>query len=511
MNRQDFTLSHESFSRDYDLLLLALQASKSGIIITDNRQLDNPITFANQAFEEMSGYKHNEIIGRNCRFLQGTDREQEGRYVLGDAVRKGEGCIVELRNYKKNGTRFWNELYMAPVKDKDGSVTHFIGVQNDITRRKNAESTLLAERELLERNVRERTRHLKESEDYLRTIIETLREALLVLDKDMTVLSANAFFYATFALTPEQVIGKSLYEAGNGEWNLPELKNILEVVLPANNPFEGFEMTNDFKERGRKDLILNARRIEVDGNYKDRILLALQDVTENKANETRKDDFLSIASHELRTPLTTVQGYMQLAELLLQEDDKQTAIETLNKGYEYVSKLNNLISDLLDVSRIQAKHMQLNKTEFEFDDMIRSCVETVQVGIKTHQIQVDGKVGTLFTGDKERLEQVMVNLLQNAAKYSPGSDLVKVIVTTISGFIKVSVTDTGVGIGKEDQKKVFERFYRVQETQKDFAGIGIGLYVCDTIIREHQGTLWVDSEIGKGSTFSFTLPFTSKQ
>ncbi len=147
MQQPFFASSNENLSSNYNLLLFALQASTCGIILTDNRQPDNPIIFVNKAFEELSGYESSEILGRNCRFMQGKNRDQLARYLLADAVKKEQSCVVELRNYRKNGTEFWNELYMSPVKNEAGIVTHFIGVQNDITTRKTAEFALFAERE----------------------------------------------------------------------------------------------------------------------------------------------------------------------------------------------------------------------------------------------------------------------------------------------------------------------------------------------------------------------------
>ncbi|MDE3249253.1 MAG: PAS domain-containing protein, partial [Bacteroidota bacterium] len=145
-----FSASGESILRDFDLLSRALDASLSGIIITDHQQPDNPIIYCNQAFEKITGYTRSEIIGHNCRFLQKEDRDQTARSALRNAVERGEACAVEIRNYRKDGTLFWNELYMSPVKDKAGNIQYFIGVQNDITRRKKAELDLLYYKEQIE-------------------------------------------------------------------------------------------------------------------------------------------------------------------------------------------------------------------------------------------------------------------------------------------------------------------------------------------------------------------------
>jgi PAS domain S-box-containing protein len=504
-NFLDFNFSGESYALDFELLKLAIDASIAGIIITDYRQPDHPIVYCNMAFEKISGYKRDEIIGRNCRFLQGDDREQKARYVLKEAIKKGETTTVELRNYRKNGDLFWNELYLSPVKDANGSVTHFMGVQNDITKRKNAEQQLQKERDEMERRVIERTKSLKENQDYLASILQTVRESLLVLGPDLRVLSANTHFLRTFKVSEAETIGVKLYDLGEGQWNIARLKELLETILPSNNPVLDFEVNYEFPHIGKKIMLLNAHQIELDGEYKQNILLSFEDITDRKEAEQRKDDFISIASHELRSPLTTVKGYIQLLERLLpKENDKVT--QAIAKTNDYLNRMNELITNLLDTSKIQNGKIELHKEVFDFDLMVKEAVENVQGSYHTHKIVITGSTKINYAGDQHRLEQVIINLLTNAIKYSPEATEIAVYLSRVSGFIKVAVTDYGLGIRREDQKKVFERFFRANSIQKKFPGMGIGLYVCDQIIKNHQGTLWVDSEANKGATFSFTLP-----
>lgn len=509
-NEVDFTFSGKSFGLDFDLLKLAIDALVSGIIITDFHQPDHPIIYCNKAFEKISGYRRDEIIGRNCRFLQGDDREQIARFVLKAAIEKGESTMVELRNYRKNGMLFWNELYLSPIKKADGTVTHFIGVQHDVTKRKNAEQYLQVERDEMERHMAERTKSLKESQEYLASVLQTVRESLLVLDPDLRVLSANVQFLKTFKVSEAETKGLKLYDLGNGQWNIPQLKELLETILPSNNPVLDFEVTHEFPHIGKKTMMLNAHQIELDGNYKENILLSFEDITERREAEQRKDDFISIASHELRSPLTTVKGYIQLLERMVpKENEKVTS--ALAKTNDYLNRMNELITNLLDTSKIQNGKIEIHKEVFDFDQMVQEAVENVQNTYSSHTITITGNTKINFSGDKNRLEQVVVNLLTNAIKYSPNASKISVYLSCVSGFVKVAVTDYGLGIGHEDQKKVFERFFRANSIQKKFPGMGIGLYVCDQIIKNHNGTLWVDSESNKGATFSFTLPIETEK
>jgi PAS domain S-box-containing protein len=506
LDNGQFNISHETVKGDFSLLLTALDASISGIILTDNRLPDNPIIYCNKAFEVITGYNRDEVIGHNCRFLQKEDRDQKERAALRDAIKNGKSCVVDIRNYKKDGTLFYNELYMSPIMDENGKAAYFIGVQNDVTRRKKAELDLRYQQEVMEKRVIERTQRLKESEDYLASIVQTVRESLIVLDPNFRVLSVNEHFLKTFKVTTEDTEGRLLYDLGNGQWNIPSLKELLESILPTNNPVEEFEVEHDFPHIGKKLMLLNAHRIELEGQYKDRILIAIEDITDRREIERRKDDFLSIASHELKTPLTTIKGLVQVMQRMVPPEvsDKFKAI--LDKTAMYIDRLNNLIAELLDVSRIQTGNIELHKELFHFDKAVHEAVDAIRAAAKSHEIQVIGSTNEQISADESHIVQVINNLLSNAIKYAPDQKEIIIYLSRVSNFVKFSVKDNGMGIKQEDQKKIFDRFYRVGEIQQRFPGMGIGLYICDQIIKNHGGSLWVESEPGEGSTFSFTLP-----
>lgn len=501
-----FVYHSGSQERDFELLTKALDASISGIILTDNTQPDNPIIYCNAAFENMVGYTRKEIIGHNCRFLQRDDRQQEARTILRNAIKNGESCKVCIRNYNKNGGLFWNELFISPIKDQSGTVTHFVGVQNDVSDRKELEQKISIQQANLEKQIADRTKDLLESEAFLSSIISTVRESLLVLDPDFRVVSANSHFLKTFKVGLLETTGKLLYELGNHQWDIPKLKELLVEILPSSNPVEDFEVEHDFPYIGKKLMLLNAYRVELEGQFKDQILLAIEDITDRREIERRKDDFLSIASHELKTPLTTIKGYVQALERMVPEGSSEKFKSILHKTSAHVNKLNNLIAELLDVSRIQTGNIELHKEAFDFDKMVHETIEGLQSVSTTHEISIHGKSGVKLSADESHVIQVLNNLISNAMKYAPESREIVIHVCTISEYVKVSVTDFGMGISVEDQKRLFERFFRVGEIQQRFPGMGIGLYICDQIIQKHNGTLWVESEKGKGSTFSFMLP-----
>ncbi|WP_412468575.1 PAS domain-containing protein [Pedobacter sp. KLB.chiD] len=493
------------------LLKAALDSSISGIIITDNTQFDNPIIYCNKAFEKLSGYGREEVIGRNCRFLQGDERNQQAREDIRTAVMNGKAITVELRNYRKGGELFWNELYISPIAVEGDQVTHFIGVQNDVTRRKNAEENLTHEREQVERKIEKRTRELNESREYLDSIIQTIRQGLLVLDPQYQVISANDFFLKTFKVEKRDTIGRSLYKLGNGQWDIQQLRVLLEQILPSNNPVLDFEVDHEFPHIGRKLMLLNAHRIELEGSFKDRILIAIEDITEIRASENRKDDFLSVSSHELKTPLTTIKGYNQTILRLLPTDINPKVPLIVNKSGKQIERLQNIITSLLEMSRIQSGKLVLDADQIDLNVLISELLEEAQENYPNHTLSFEGHLHKTVPGDESQVSQVIQNLITNAIKYAPDSKEVKVLLSEVSNYAKVSVTDYGFGISQEDQKMIFERFFRVSTIQKQFPGMGIGLYISAQIIKQHGGTLWVDSEPGKGATFSFTLPITGKE
>ncbi|MFC7345711.1 PAS domain S-box protein [Chryseobacterium zhengzhouense] len=489
-----------------NIYIQALDSANSGIIITDNTQQDNPIIYCNKAFENITGYDHDQIIGHNCRFLQAQDRSQDERFIIKSCIEEGKDCRVEIRNYKKNGKLFWNELYISPVKNEKGEITHFIGVQNDVTSRKKAEYELREEKSSIEKKILERTKELVESEAFLSSIIQTVRESLLVLDSNYKVLSANNHFLNSFKVSKEETVGKLLFELGNHQWDIETLKELLTNILPTNNPVIDYEVEHVFPHIGKKIMLLNAYRIEFEGQYKDRILIAIEDITEKKETDRRKDDFLSIASHELKTPLTTIKGLIQILQRMVPPESSEKFENTLDKVSVYVDRLNDLISDLLDTSKIQSGNIELHKEEFNIDSAVAETIDNLSVAAPNHTITFNGKTNAVIMGDELQISQVLNNLISNAIKYSPGSDKVEVYISKVGNFVKVSVRDYGMGISDQDKTKIFDRFFRVRDIQKKFPGLGIGLYISHEIIANHNGTLWVESEIGEGSTFSFTLP-----
>ncbi|MDQ0477977.1 MULTISPECIES: hybrid sensor histidine kinase/response regulator [Chryseobacterium] len=231
-----------------------------------------------------------------------------------------------------------------------------------------------------------------------------------------------------------------------------------------------------------------------------------EEIEFRKEAERKKDEFISIASHELKTPMTSIKGYIQLLERSLDKNDIETIRTRLHKVQNQVEKLNLLIADLLDISKIESGKLKFNKKYFCFDHLFGHITEIMQQSNPQIKIIKKGHdVGNVY-GDEMRIEQVMVNFITNAIKYSPDTEEIHLSAMMQGDDVYFSVRDFGIGMSEEHQQKIFDKFYRIEETSERFQGLGIGLYICREIIERHQGTVGVHSKPGEGSEFYFTIP-----
>lgn len=229
------------------------------------------------------------------------------------------------------------------------------------------------------------------------------------------------------------------------------------------------------------------------------------DIEDQKKEMDRKDEFIGIASHELKTPLTSLKGYLQLISYK-KESLPDSVRQYIDKAITSLNKLQRLVNDLLDVSKIQAGRLEYALHKTDLTELIRQCVENARHVYPSHNIESNTTEGLVVNGNDERLEQVLMNLINNAVKYSPSNNRIIVKTDRQDGHIKVSVTDFGIGLSAGQSERIFERFYRVEDKKYMSSGLGMGLYISQEIISNHNGSIGVISELGKGSTFYFELP-----
>ncbi|MCO5950937.1 PAS domain-containing sensor histidine kinase [Mucilaginibacter flavidus] len=243
--------------------------------------------------------------------------------------------------------------------------------------------------------------------------------------------------------------------------------------------------------------------------YKDskavRILGTLLDITEFKRLQQQKDDFISIASHELKTPITSLKASLQLLERVKNDPASELIPKLIDQSSRSMHKISALVEDLLNVSRASKTELKLNKTPFTIAEMLDSCCSHVRIAGK-HRLIVQGDMQLQVTADEHSIDQVVVNLVNNAVKYAPESKDIFMMVSREGEMAKIAVRDTGPGIAPEKITHLFDRYYRAESSGFQNSGLGLGLYICSEIIKRHGGDIGVESELGKGSTFWFTLP-----
>jgi PAS domain S-box-containing protein len=234
----------------------------------------------------------------------------------------------------------------------------------------------------------------------------------------------------------------------------------------------------------------------------------VQDITQRKNEEQRKDDFLSIASHELKTPVTSLKGALQMLDRKKNDLANPVIPRLIAQANVSVNKITYLIDDLLNTTRTNEGQLHLNYTEFTVSEMLDQCCHHLRISGK-HELVLQGDRSLKMWADEIRIDQVVVNLVNNAVKYAPAERTIYLIVENIGDSVKVSVKDNGPGISADKVTHLFDRYYRVDYSGVQYSGLGLGLYISAEIIKKHKGKIGVDTEVGKGSTFWFTVPAKS--
>lgn len=345
-------------------------------------------------------------------------------------------------------------------------------------------------------------------------------------ESQATMKNENDHFHLMLEALPQIAFtlnGEGEIDFVNNRWfdysetfeNFPETheddKNIAEEIFHCRKNNKALELEIRLKKLSTGEYRYHLLRMSpvFEGDFVKNWVGTFTDIEDQKKVEKEKDEFLSIASHELKTPLTSIKAYIQLLERKLKLAPTAAEAGYLSKVQVQIDKLNTLITDLLDVSKIENGKLKITKKPGNFEEVLHNSIETI---LQTHHddtIRIDrhGVVpDVILSFDAIRIEQVLLNFLSNAIKYSPKNH--HIIVTTFldDHEVKISVTDFGIGIPEYKQDAVFKKFYRVEESSLQFQGMGIGLYICSEIIKQHRGTIGLSSKIGEGSTFYFTLP-----
>lgn len=368
---------------------------------------------------------------------------------------------------------------------------------------------------------------LKKQMVYYKEITETLREPFIILNKNLNVVTANLAFYHKFKVKKKDTEGKQIYDLGDSQWDAPELRVLLENILPTHRVLNNYAVTHNFPSIGTKTILLNARQVD----SKQLILLAMEDVTAqwklkvDSANMTEnlikqrdqlqglndaKDEFISLASHQLRTPATAVKQYVGMLSHGYAGELTKEQLDMLGVAYKNNERQLEIIEDLLRVAKVDAGKVYLDKTSCDL-------VVQVQEAISGQAILFENRRQTVIFNkpskkmiasvDPKLMLMVIENVLDNAGKYSENGKPVAITIYQNETHTIITIKDRGVGIRKSDQKKLFKKFSRIDNPlSTSVRGTGLGLYWAKKVLDLHEGSIKVTSKLITGSTFEIIMP-----
>lgn len=465
------------------------------------------------------------IWGRTCRSLyehptswmdavHPEDQERVRRSALeNQALGKYN---EEYRILRGDGSIRWIRDRAFPVRDEQGTVYRIVGVAADITDYKRAEQEIQqANRELadlnltLEERVKERTneleamiRQVNSEKEKTERIINEIADGVIVLDVTGNVLLINP--------AARTLLGNARRVGETDPSEVALIPHLLELFVdPAEAVAKELEV-HDARLASQRVLKATAVPLKDERGVLMGKVAVFHDITQFKEVDRLKSEFISQVSHELRTPLTSIKGYIDnlrdgVAGTLLEK--QQHYLDRMAKNADHLVRL---ITDLLDVSRIELGKMALNLTNLSLRDLIAEVINSLRPIAAEKRLEIvvkEVEAGTQIRGDYAKLEQVIVNLLDNAIKFTSPGGRITIAMQHDAQFLKTSIRDTGVGIPLEKRSQIFDRFYRIeQESPSKVNGTGLGLYIAKNLIEMHGGRIWVTSEVGKGSEFSFILP-----
>lgn len=449
------------------------------------------------------------VIGRPILESMPELRGQQAVELIFDVYRTGKGSDgnevpVTMIREGKSETRYFNFSY-RPLLDNGivvGVMDLAVEVTDQVLARMKLED-IIAEKTTLEENLRANERRLQ-------GILDTMAEGVVIVDRDGKPIYANPMSQKIMGMTEAQIAKR---EYNDVKWQNQRLDGSvlnrddhpMHVVLRSGLPVYDQQIGIAFPDREKIYISINAAPLIDAHEQISGCIVTFTDVTSRVKTLREKDDFISVASHELKTPITSLKASLQILSRLIPADAGLQGKMT-QQANRSLNKLSDLVNTLLNTNRISQGQFIVHKTTFNLAELVDECCQHVWTD-DTHTVTVSGNPDVEICADEQLINQVLVNLLNNAVKYAPNSKEIIIDVQQQTDVVRISVTDFGPGIPAEKQAHIFERYYRADH-ETHISGIGLGLYICSEIIQKHGGEIGVTSELGKGSTLWFTLPTT---
>lgn len=484
-------ITAEKKADEKQAMLASIVSSSDDAIIS--KTLNGIITSWNKAATEIFGYTEKEAIGRSISIIIPEESLDEEELIL-ENIRRGEKIDhFETIRRAKDGTEKLVSLTISPVRNKHGKIIGVSKIVQDISAKAIHE----------------------ERRSRLAAIVTSSDDAIISKTLDGIITTWNQAATRMFGYTEEEAIGKHISLIIPKD-RMDEEANIINNIRLGNkiDHFETIRVAKDGSERqlsitvspirNSKGKIIGASKIardismRVEAENKQKLYTQrLQDLNDYK------DEFMAMASHELKTPLTVIMANLQILQEIMSADPR---VKFVSKSMKQVNKLNELIFKILDVSKIHAGKLKFEFSDFDLYQLLKEITEHT-LKSTSHPVHLEKQDERFWVkADKEKIEQVIVNILSNAVKYSDSNEDIFIDLKHDGENIVVRIADKGIGIPQSDLENVFQRFYRVSGPASSFSGSGIGLYISAEIIKSHGGKIWAESQLGKGSVFYFSIP-----
>lgn len=442
----------------------------------------------NPAFCNCFGYSEKDLIGKSGIILFTEEDQKNGRFEheLKEVHASGQSYD---NNYlvNKNKKITWVSGESVLVKKEDGTII-ILKVIQDIHEQKNNEISL------------------RELNKFNENILESIKDSVVVIDEQMNIIKSNKAFLSTFNLQPHEISTFDFVSLiSKCDSGYPILENI-QSVFNSQAAFSNKHL--EIKSATGNKRIFELTCSYLENSASQHVLLILHDVTVYKELEKEREDFIGFITHELRNPLSNVLLLNEIMREAINDSDLPVLKEMIVRAEKNAERMNKMIGGLYNVTKVHSGQFSLEKSKFNFIDMVKEAIETVQVLQPAYKIKIEGDGDFDIEADRYRIIQVITNYLSNAIKYSNGNKEVILGISRLKNMVTAYVKDNGLGISKEHLPYLFERFFRIEKT-KSIEGIGLGLYLCRQIIRAHHGHVWAESELNKGSTFFFSLPLNA--
>ncbi len=507
------TLRHEEWEYLIHSVLSAVPA-----FITDSNGI---ILWGSERFGDLTGYSVADIVGMTPEIFKSQVHDNRFYGKLWKTITKGKIWEGQVTNRDRNGSLLHLRLRIIPFKKRKQGITHFIALYEDITREMELQERLKQSEEKqnellttlmpLMKELKEATTALENARTEKDAILNATGEAMVLISNQHDILWFNRSFEDMFLV--QYTSDSSITTEALHSHLQKAFENANEVLSKY---FTSTEST--FTEQAtytqvwpqKRNLEIYASPVKSKSEEYIGSLVVLRDVTREREVERLKTEFISHITHEFRTPLTSIRGYTEMmldgdtGEL---SDDQRQFLNTVSRNANYLS---DLVNDLLEVSKIESGAVRIKLVEVDLRSSIEDVIERLSPQASEKRIRLQTRIPKSpleIKADPNRLSQILLNLMSNAIKYTKEGGRVTVTVRKRKSAIAVSVEDTGIGMSSEDLEHLFEKFYRSSNPYvESVRGTGLGLWITKSMVEMHGGSITVESKVGKGSRFTFTIP-----